>query len=90
MKTYKLDGPTRVTIEASLDTIIEHDLNTLEGEQYDVINDVISIVDDGQAHTFTTCRSVEAWKRGEPNAGRGTWVIPNSKLHKVHLPDDKE
>lgn len=93
MQQYNLSGPTRVTIEASLQVIIEHDLNTWEGEQYDHIDNVISIVDDGKAHTFVTCRSIEAWKRGVPNAGRGTWVIPNESLHKVTLPDstdDKE
>ena len=90
MKRYNIDGPINVTIEASLDTIIEHDLDTLAGEQYDTINNVISIVDDGHAHTFETCRSIEAFRRGEPNAGRGSWVIPNSKLHKIHFPDNND
>ena len=82
--------PIRITIEASLQAIIEYDLDTFEGEQFDHIDNVISITNDGRAHTIETTRSWEAFRRGVPNAGRGTWVIPNESLHKIHLPDNND
>ncbi|HWI67622.1 MAG TPA: hypothetical protein VNS88_04520 [Nitrospiraceae bacterium] len=90
MKHYNINGPTRVVIEASMDAVYEHDLNLLDNEQYDSINNVIAIEDDGKETRFTTCRSHEAWLRGEPNAGRGVLVIPNKYLERVFIPDNND
>jgi hypothetical protein len=88
MRTYNITGPTRVIVEASLDAVLEGNLDTMEGEQYDTIENVISIEDDGRAHTFETCRSIEAYRRGEPNAGRFKLVIENKYLEKIHIPSN--
>ena len=88
MRTYNITGPTLVIIEASLEAIIEGNLNQFESEQYDTIENVISIEDDGTSHTFETCRSIEAWRRGEPNAGRFKLVIENKYLEKIHIPSN--
>ena len=80
---YHLNGPAKVCIEASDLAIDEFRLDTFEGEQFDFIENVISIVNDGREHTFETTRSIEAWKRGEANAGRKTIVIPNTHLKQI-------
>ena len=72
--------PTNVVIEASFEVICEQNLNTLDGEQYDHINNVISVNDDGENITFTTVRSIEAFKRGEPNAGRAVWTFAHGMI----------
>jgi hypothetical protein len=86
--SIEVGSPVDVCIEASLDAIIEGDLNTFEGEQYDTLRNVISIIVDNDGVTFETCRSIEAWKRGEPNAGRGTLTIDKRLLQCVYI-DDK-
>jgi len=75
--------PTNVAVEASWDTCNRLDLDTLNGEQYDHFRNVISIVDNGEGISFETTRSWEAWKAGEPNAGRGRWTIPHAALERV-------
>lgn len=82
---YRLNGPTKVCIEASDDACFELNLDTFEGEQFDFIDNVIAITDDGKEHTFETTRSHAAWKRGEPNAGRGTFTIPNTHLKQIFI-----
>ena len=87
MATILYSGaPINVCIEASFDAISEQNLDTWEGEQYDWVKNCISIERDRDSTTFTTCRSIEAWQRGEPNAGRYTLVIENRWLEKVILP----
>lgn len=75
--------PTTIVIEASLEVIHKLDLDTWAGEQYDRIHNVISIEDDGNDVTFETTRSIEAYKRNEPNAGRGLWRFPHTALERV-------
>ena len=38
--------------------------------------------------TFTTCRSIEAWQAGEPNAGRYVLTIENKLLERIIYPDN--
>ena len=84
--SHTFDTPQRVCIEASLDTIIEQDLDTFDGEQYDYIDAVIAIdVSYATGVTFTTVRTHDAWKRGLPNAGRGTFVIPRAALEAIYI-----
>jgi len=80
-----VNGPKDVCIEASMDAIYEGDLKMLEGEQYDWIRNVISITVDRDTVTFETCRSIEAWKRGEPNAGRGTYTLERRLLQCIMI-----
>jgi hypothetical protein len=83
---HRFPEPTRVVIEASWEVIAEQDLDTLDGEQYDSIDAVTSIdVSRGEV-TFTTVRTLAAWKRGEENAGRGTWTFPRSAIASIHVP----
>ena len=75
--------PTTVTIEASWEIIHELDLDTFEGQQYDKIENVIRIDDiDGEVE-FETTRSIEAYHRGEPNAGRATHLLKRSQLERI-------
>jgi hypothetical protein len=77
-------GPaTTVTIEASWDVIHELDLDTWEGQQYDRFKNCISVNDDGSAISFETTRSIEAWKAGEPDAGRGVWTLDHDRLERI-------
>ena len=90
MSTVLYSGkPINVCIEASWDVIHEHNLDTWEGEHFDWVKNCISIERDANGTTFTTCRSIEAWRAGEPNAGRYTLTIENKNLEKIHFPDNK-
>jgi hypothetical protein len=80
IETRTFDEPTRVVVEASLDTIIELDLDTLEGGQFDSFDAVISVNVTRETVTLTTVRTHAAWARGVPNAGRGSFVIPRKSL----------
>ena len=87
MTTILYSGkPINVCIEASWEAIREQDLDTFEGEQFDWVKNCISIERDHEGTTFTTCRSIEAWRAGEPNAGRYVLTIENKWLEKVILP----
>jgi hypothetical protein len=78
------NGPTtNVTIEASWDVCHDLDLDTWEGQQYDTLRNVISIEQEGNEITFETTRSIEAWRAGEPNAGRGRWTFSTDQLERI-------
>ena len=79
-------GPnTTVTIEASWEVIRELDLDSWSGEQYDRFHNCISVEDDGESIIFETTRSIEAFHRGEPNAGRGRWYLDHDRLERVMI-----
>jgi hypothetical protein len=79
-------GPaTTITLEASLEVIHRQDLDTLNGEQFDHIKNAIRVVDTGAAIIIESTRSVEAWHRDEPNAGRGTWEFPYATLASIRV-----
>jgi hypothetical protein len=75
--------PTVITVEASWETCRDMDLDTFAGEQYDTIPSAISVMDDGSNIVIETVRTIEAWKRGEENAGRGKWTFPKQDLKRV-------
>jgi hypothetical protein len=56
--------PTRVVVEASLDVICREDLNTLDGEQFDAIDNVIRIIWHRNEIEFVTVRTLERPIRG--------------------------
>lgn len=85
MESRVFDGPTTVTIEAGEEVIREQRLNTLDGEEFDKIEAVVSMDVTRDRVTFTTVRTHAAWKRGEANAGRGTWEFPRSALAGVYV-----
>lgn len=84
---HTFSEPTRITLEASNDVIIEQGLNTLLGEQYDTLDAVISITVEPGEITITTVRTHAAWKRAEPNAGRGEWTFPRSSISSIYVPE---
>lgn len=75
---------TTVTVEASMKTIGALGLDTFEGEQYDRIRNVLSVAFQLDGVHIETTRSTEAWQRGEPNAGRGTYVFPHDTIEAVY------
>jgi len=77
-----------VVVEASWEYCVKFDLDTWEGQQYDRIHNVISIIDDGENVIMESTRSWEAWKAGEPNAGRGTWTFPHDMLERALISGD--
>jgi hypothetical protein len=77
--------PATITVEASEQVIAACNLNTLDGEQYDHVTNAVRVVDDGTTVSITTTRSLEAWRAGEPNAGRGTWEFTHDKLASVRV-----
>ena len=85
IETRTFDAPTRVCIEAAIDTIIELDLDTFEGEHFDYIDAVISLNVTPATVTLTTVRTHAAWARGVPNAGRGSLVIPRASIEALHI-----
>lgn len=85
MRTIYSGEPVTVIVEASPDVIHEQSLNEFAGEHYDRIHNVISIDDDGRKVTITTSRSLDALKRGEPNAGRGVWAFEHSMLERIAI-----
>ena len=91
MSTIMYSGPPiNVCIEASMDAIYEHNLDTWESEQYDWVKNCISVERDADGTTFTTCRSIEAYRAGEPNAGRYTLTIENRLLERIIFPDNND
>ena len=87
IQTTRFPEPTRVCIEASLDVIMKCNLDTFEGEQFDYIDACISMDVDPMENTvtFTSVRTIDAWRMGVPNAGRGTWVLQRDQLEAVHI-----
>lgn len=87
LQSRTFEQPTTVTLEASWDVILEQHLSMLEGEQFDRVPNVISISVDPIAATVTleTVRSLEAMRRGVPNAGRGTFVVPIAALEHIYV-----
>jgi len=81
----QMDGPKDVVIEASLDAIHEANLNFLDGEHYDTLHNVVGITVRDVEVEFRTCRSIEALKRGEPNAGRYTLRIEHKNLQCIYI-----
>ena len=84
MKTIVYSGrPTTVCIEASEEAIMEHNLDTWENEHYDWVKNCISIEREDKHTTFETTRSIEAFRAGEPNAGRFVLTIENRLLERI-------
>jgi hypothetical protein len=77
--------PVTITIEASADMIHSLELDTSAGEHYDHIGSVITIEEDGDKVNITSTRSIEALRKGEPNAGRGEWTFDRSMLERIYL-----
>lgn len=62
-----------VIVEASEAAIVEFNLDTFEGDQYDIIYDVIAIDETVDAITFTTCRTLK-------RPSRPVFVIPRKYI----------
>jgi hypothetical protein len=77
--------PVTVTLEASADMIAELELDTSAGHHYDHIGSVIAIEEDKGTVTITSTRSIEAWREGLPNAGRGVWEFKRSMLERIYV-----
>ena len=84
LQSRTFEAPTAVVVEASWDVILDQNLDTLEGEHFDRIDAVISITVDPDTITLETVRTHAAWRRGEANAGRGTWTFPRSAIAALH------
>jgi hypothetical protein len=78
------ETPLTVTLEATWNVIMEQGLDWMEGEQFDSMSGVIAIDDDGTTVRIVTCRTHAAWKRGEPNAGRGEWEFTRDQLQCIY------
>jgi hypothetical protein len=88
MTTIVYSGnPINVCIEASFDAIMACDLDANEGEQFDWVKNCIAIERDCESTVFTTVRSWEAWRAGEPNAGRYVLTLPNKMLERIIFPN---
>lgn len=85
MSTIYSGDPVGITIEASSKAILDFDLDTFEGEQFDYKRNVIRVQRIDGNIEIETVRSMEALKRGEPNAGRGVMVIPSEMVKQVHI-----
>lgn len=88
IRSHHFRAPTRIAVEASWDVIRQHDLDTDTGEHFDHIDGVISIeMIDGDSRAtivrISTVRTHEAWKRGEPNAGRAVYDFPRETLENI-------
>jgi hypothetical protein len=81
-------GPLTVTLEATWEVIMEHGLEWQDGEHFDTMDGVIMIEADGGTVTITRCRTLEALKRGEPNAGRGEWKFTSEQLQCIYYKGD--
>jgi len=85
VKTHNFRAPTRIAVEASWDVIRQFDLDTHTGEHFDHIDGVISVevIERGKMVRISTVRTWEAWKRGEPNAGRAIYDFPRETLEDI-------
>jgi hypothetical protein len=77
-------GPATITLEATWEVIREHDLAWMEGEHFDTMQNVIAIDEEDGKVRIVTCRSIEAYRRGEPNAGRGEWEFTREQLQCIY------
>lgn len=77
--------PIDVTLEASIDFIHDHDLDEFEGEHYDTLRAVAGITVERGIVEFRTVRTIEAWKRGELNAGRQVYRIPRNLIEAIYI-----
>jgi hypothetical protein len=87
MTSGRFTSPTTLTLEASSDVIFEQHLDTWAGEHYDRLENVIRVDVERDVVRFTTTRSHAAWKRGECNAGRGTFAFPHEALEAIWIAD---
>jgi hypothetical protein len=78
------ETPTRVVVEASWQTIHDLDLNEWQGEHFSSIDAVIRIEVSRETVALETVRTLAAWQRGEPSAGRGRWEFPRSAIAAIH------
>lgn len=70
--------PMHVSIEASTAIVMEHDLDTFNGDQFSILDDVISVRFDrfrGEV-TFVTCRTLA-------RPGRGEVTIPLGAIQEI-------
>lgn len=77
--------PVTVVVQASERVIEENELNRYNGEQFDTVDSVITIENDGKNILLTATRSLTAWRKSLPNAGRGEWVFPHDMLDCVYV-----
>lgn len=79
--TELLREPTRVVLEASWDIIHRENLDTLEGEQFDSIHDVIFI---GITRENVELRTVRTLKRPD----RTTYRFPRNAVEHIFIPEE--
>lgn len=85
MRVIYSGAPRPIILEASYNAIMDADLDTFEGEQFDTIRNVISVHISGGDYVIETVRSIEALKRGEPNAGRMTMTMAAQNVERIIL-----
>lgn len=85
LTAHRFTEPTRVAVEATLDVALDLGLDTFEGEQFDYVDAVVAIDVTRDEITIETVRTLDGWKRGKPNAGRGTLTIPRAKVAAIHF-----
>lgn len=78
-------SPVTVVVQASDRVIDENELDRYNGEQFDTIDGVITIENDGKNIMLTSTRTLKAWHKSLPNAGRGEWVFPHDMLECVFV-----
>jgi hypothetical protein len=88
LQTCSFWPPAYVNIVASFDTIVELGLDEWDGEHIDRLRGVIGMDVDASHVTFECARTLEAWKDGEENAGRGTWRLPRPALAAVYIDEN--
>ena len=84
LSSHQFTEPTTVCVEASWEGITEHELNDFEGEQFAHISAVISIEVTDRQVTLSTVRTIDAYRRGVPNAGRDSLTIPRRHVEALH------
>lgn len=77
MQSQSLGGPHTVVIEASWKVIVEYDLNTLDGEEFDRLEDIISIEVDRDEISFVACRSIH-------KVERPVWTFDRDVIASIH------
>lgn len=87
MMSGRFTSPTTLTLEASIDVIADQGLDTWAGEHFDRLENVIRVDVDRDAVRLETTRSLEAFRRGEVNAGRGVREIPRAALEAIWIAD---
>lgn len=77
--------PRRICIEASWLVIAQADLDAFSNEIFDYINGVVEIEVVGDQVTFESVRTYEAFRAGEPNAGRGRLTFNRNQLEAIYV-----